>query len=66
LDRQAPKLLLNALESPQNVSAIEDQKLGNQTYPAAAFTQGSTKYIILFDRASKLPMAVRTRDEDNI
>jgi glyoxylase-like metal-dependent hydrolase (beta-lactamase superfamily II) len=64
--RGNPRLLLNALESPQNVSAIEDQKLGNQTHPAAAFTQGSTKYIILFDRTSKLPVAVRTRDEDNI
>ncbi len=64
--RGSPKLLLNALESPQNVSAIEDQKLGNQTLPAAVFTQGSTKYIILFDRTTKLPAAVRTRDEDNI
>src|SRR5580692_1242368 len=35
--RGNPRLVLNALESPQNVSAIEDQKLGNQTYPAAAF-----------------------------
>ena len=25
-----------------------------------------TKYIILFDRTTKLPVAVRTRDEDNI
>jgi glyoxylase-like metal-dependent hydrolase (beta-lactamase superfamily II) len=64
--RGSPKLLLSALDSPQNVSAIEDQKLGGQTYPAAAFTQGSNKYIILFDRTSKLPVAVRTRDEDNI
>jgi glyoxylase-like metal-dependent hydrolase (beta-lactamase superfamily II) len=60
------RLLLNALNSPQNVSAIEDQKLGNQTLPAAVYTQGPTKYIIIFDRTTKLPVAVRTRDEDNI
>ncbi len=48
------------------MSAIEDQKLGNQTLPAAVITQGPTKYIILFDRTTKLPAAVRTRDEDNI
>ena len=64
--RASIKLLLNALEAPQNVSAIEDQKLGDQTLPAAVFTQGSTKYIILFDRNTHLPVAVRTRDEDNI
>ena len=60
------KLLLNALDAPQNVSAIEDQKLGNQTLPAAVFTQGANKYIIMFDRTTKLPAAVRIRDEDNI
>jgi glyoxylase-like metal-dependent hydrolase (beta-lactamase superfamily II) len=64
--RSSVKLLLNAIDSPQSVSAIEDQKLGNQTLPAAVLTQGPTKYIILFDRTTKLPAAVRTRDEDNI
>src|SRR5215813_12425553 len=64
--RGSPKLLLNALDSPQSLSAIEDQKLDNQTLPAVVFTQGPTKYIIMFDRTTKLPAAVRTRDEDNI
>jgi glyoxylase-like metal-dependent hydrolase (beta-lactamase superfamily II) len=64
--RASPKLLLSALDSPQSLSAIEDQKLDNQTLPAVVFTQGPTKYIIMFDRTSKLPAAVRTRDEDNI
>jgi glyoxylase-like metal-dependent hydrolase (beta-lactamase superfamily II) len=64
--RGSPVLLLRALDAPQNLSAIEDQKLGNQTLPAVAFTSGPTKYIIMFDRATKLPAAVRTRDEDNI
>ena len=64
--RGAPQLLLRALESPQSVSAIADQKLGNQTLPAVQYTDGANKYIILFDRATKLPTAVRTLDQDNI
>ncbi len=48
------------------MSAIEDQKLGDQTLPAVVFTRGANKFIIMFDRATKLPAAVRTRDEDNI
>jgi glyoxylase-like metal-dependent hydrolase (beta-lactamase superfamily II) len=64
--RGSPKLLLAALDNPQNVSAIADQKLGNQTYPAVALASGPTKYIVLFDRTTKLPVAIRTRDEDNI
>src|SRR5215468_985435 len=64
--RGSPILLLRALDSPQSLSAIEDQKLGNQTLPAVVSTQGPTKYIIIFDRTTKLPAAVRTRDEDNI
>jgi len=64
--RRSPLLLLAALNAPQNVAAIEDQNLDNQTLPAVAFTAGPTRYIIMFDRATKLPVAVRTRDEDNI
>jgi glyoxylase-like metal-dependent hydrolase (beta-lactamase superfamily II) len=64
--RGSPVLLLRALDAPNNVSAIEDQKLGGQTLPAVAFTNGPTKYIIMFDRATRLPAAVRTLDEDNI
>jgi len=66
LRRSAPTLLLRVMESPQGVSAIEDQKLGDQTLPAVAYADGPNKYIIIFDRGTKLPAAVRTRDEDNI
>jgi len=64
--RGSPVLLLRAMDSPQNVSAIADQKLGNQTLPAVTYTEGPNKFIILFDRTTKLPAAIRTRDEDNI
>src|SRR5262245_50075364 len=66
LRRGSPALLLTALAAPQNVAAIEDQKLGDQTYPAAVITLGGVKYTVLFDRTTKLPAAVRTRDQDNI
>jgi hypothetical protein len=66
LTRESPGLLLAALEKPESVAAIEDQKLGDQTFPAVAFNDGTVRFIILFDRSTKLPAAVRTRDEDNI
>jgi glyoxylase-like metal-dependent hydrolase (beta-lactamase superfamily II) len=66
LVRESPRLLLSAFDHPENVAGIADQELGHQTYPAVAYTNGPTKFIILFDRATKLPAAVRTRDEDNI
>src|SRR5215471_870723 len=64
--RFSPKLMLFALDAPQALSPIEDQKLGNQSLPAVVFAQGPVKYIIMFDRTTHLPAAVRTRDEDNI
>jgi glyoxylase-like metal-dependent hydrolase (beta-lactamase superfamily II) len=59
--RQWPTLLTE----PGPVNAVADQELGGQSYPAVA-KDAMGKYIILFDRATKLPVAVRTRDEDNI
>ena len=64
--RASPRLLLLALDHPQDVSAAADQELDHKTYPAAAFAAGPWKFVILFDPATKLPVAVRTRDEDNI
>jgi len=66
LRRGSPALLLRGIDSPQSVSAIAEQKLGNQTLPAVVIDQGQFKYTVLFDRTTKLPAAVRTRDEDNI
>jgi glyoxylase-like metal-dependent hydrolase (beta-lactamase superfamily II) len=64
--RGSPVLLLRALDNPQAVSAIEEQRLGEVAHPAVAFNAGTTRYVILFDRVSKLPVAVRTRDDDHI
>jgi glyoxylase-like metal-dependent hydrolase (beta-lactamase superfamily II) len=66
LERAAPTLLLKALDAPQNVAALPDQKLGNTSLPAVTFTDRGTQYVILFDRTTHLPAAVRTRDDDNV
>ena len=66
LERASPRLLLNAMDDPNNVRAAEQEKLGKLTLPAVSFTEAGTKFTILFDRATHLPAAIRTRDDDNI
>jgi glyoxylase-like metal-dependent hydrolase (beta-lactamase superfamily II) len=66
LVREAPRLLVGALARPESVAAIADQELGHQSYPSVVITSGPNKFIVLFDKTTKLPVAVRTRDEDNI
>ena len=65
-ERASPRLLLAALDAPQKVAALADQAFGDTTLPAVAFTDHGTRYVILFDRTSHLPAAVRTRDDDNV
>jgi glyoxylase-like metal-dependent hydrolase (beta-lactamase superfamily II) len=64
--RGSPFLLLRALDNPRAITAIEDQRLNEVAHPAIAFHAGTTRYVVLFDRTSKLPVAVRTRDDDHI
>src|SRR6266567_4657816 len=66
LERASPRLLIHALDDPNNVRAAEQEKLGKLTLPAVSFTEAGTKFIVLFDRATHLPAAIRTRDDDNI
>jgi hypothetical protein len=66
LDRASPVLMLRALDAPQSVTALPDQSLGDATMPAVAFAHRGAKFTILFDRATHLPVAIRTRDDDNI
>jgi hypothetical protein len=64
--RSSPTLMLHAMEHPADVSSAGTQKLGGQEYPAAALKAGPYSFTILFDRTTKLPVAIRTRDDDNI
>jgi hypothetical protein len=69
--------LLEAAEAPERLEALPDQKLGGGPFhgafggvfpdvllPAVAFADGDTTFTILFDRATHLPRAIRTRDDD--
>lgn len=64
--RGAPTLMLYALEHPDDVSAMPPQKLDGQSLPAIGLKVAQYNYIVLFDKKTKLPAAVRTRDDDNI
>jgi hypothetical protein len=66
LERASPALLLRAMDNAKNITAAPDQKLGKGMYPAVNFTDGATKFTILFDPKTHLPAAIRTRDDDNI
>jgi glyoxylase-like metal-dependent hydrolase (beta-lactamase superfamily II) len=64
--RGSPMLMLYALEHPEAVSSAGMQKLGDQPLPAIALKVGQYNYTVLFDRKTKLPAAIRSRDDDNI
>ena len=79
LARSSPVLLLEAVDAPQKLRALPDQALGGGAYqggfggvfpsaplPAVAFAAGGTTFTILFDRATHLPAAIRTLDDDAI
>jgi len=66
LERASPRLLLRALDAPQSVTTPGDQKLGENVYPAVAIAERGTTFTVLFDRVTHLPVAVRTRDDDNV
>jgi hypothetical protein len=58
--------LVRALEAPQSISAMPDQKLGERSLPAVSIKGATATFIVLFDRTTHLPAAVRTRDADNV
>jgi glyoxylase-like metal-dependent hydrolase (beta-lactamase superfamily II) len=77
LERSSPVLLLKALDAPQQLTALPDQRLGGGAFdggfggifpavflPAVAFADGGTTFTILFDRTTHLPAAIRTLDDD--
>jgi glyoxylase-like metal-dependent hydrolase (beta-lactamase superfamily II) len=66
LKRASPRLLIDAMDDPSNVRAVEPERLGQQSLPTVAFADQGTNFTILFDRETHLPAAIRTRDDDNI
>ncbi|WMT79691.1 MBL fold metallo-hydrolase [Bradyrhizobium sp. Ash2021] len=66
LERASPTLLLKALAAPERLGVLKDQPFGADSLPAVTFDEGWTKFIILFDRQTHLPAAIRTIDDDNL
>ena len=66
LERASPRLLLKAMDNAANVRGVMPQQLGNRYFPAVSLMDGGTTFTILFDPATRLPAAIRTRDDDNI
>jgi glyoxylase-like metal-dependent hydrolase (beta-lactamase superfamily II) len=66
LERASPTLLLKALDAKQGLRPLANARLGNRQLLAIGFLQGGTDFSILLDPATRLPAAVRTRDDDNI
>jgi hypothetical protein len=66
LERASPRLALKAMDNPANVRAVMPQQLGNRFLSTVSLVDRGTTFFILFDPATKLPAAIRTRDDDNI
>jgi glyoxylase-like metal-dependent hydrolase (beta-lactamase superfamily II) len=65
-DRASPRLLIRALQDPQNISALPDQQAGERSLPAVSIKSDNRTFIVLFDPATKLPAVIRTRDADSV
>ena len=57
---ERPFIVLEMKRHPDRVSAVDDQKVGGKTYPAAQYRDDYGSYIVIFDPATNLPMRVRT------
>jgi glyoxylase-like metal-dependent hydrolase (beta-lactamase superfamily II) len=66
LERASPVLLLKLLDAKSGVRPLANERIGNKAYLAVGYTDGPTSFTILIDPQTKLPAAIRTRDDDNI
>jgi glyoxylase-like metal-dependent hydrolase (beta-lactamase superfamily II) len=64
--RTSPLLLLEMSKNPERVAAAGDVTVGGVAYPAVSYQAGTQTFIVMFDRATGLPVRVRTLDYDNI
>jgi len=65
-ERASPRLLVRALDAPDSISALPDQKIGDRSLPAVSIKTRAATFTVLFDRTTHLPAAIRTRDADNV
>jgi Metallo-beta-lactamase superfamily len=48
------------------VRPLANEKLGNKQFLAVGFSEAGVNFTVLLDPQTKLPVAIRTRDDDNI
>jgi glyoxylase-like metal-dependent hydrolase (beta-lactamase superfamily II) len=61
---ERPFIVLEMKRHPDRVSALGDQKVAGETYPAAQYRDAYGTFIVMFDAATHLPVRVRTMDWD--
>jgi hypothetical protein len=66
LARASPTLLLKALDNPTSVGFEGGVRVGQNVVPAISLRDGRTTFLIMFDRATKLPAIIRTVDYDPV
>ena len=66
LTRQSPRLLLDMKNDPKAVRAVAAQELDGKKLPAVQYDVRDWSFIVIFDPATGLPAAIRTRDGDRI
>jgi glyoxylase-like metal-dependent hydrolase (beta-lactamase superfamily II) len=66
LERISPILMLQAMEAKSGVRPLANELLNKRAMLAIGYQRGGTNFIILLDPATKLPAAIRTREDDNI
>src|SRR5258705_10058116 len=65
-ERASPRLLVRALQNPNSISPLPEQTAGGQLLPAVSIKAATGTFIVLFDRATNLPVVVRNREIDNV
>src|SRR5262249_57515210 len=65
-ERASPRLLVRALDAPDSISALPDQKIGDRSLPAVSIKSRAGTFTVLFDRTTHLPAIIRTRDADSV
>jgi len=66
LARASPTLLLQLLDPKSGMRPLANEKLGNKQFLAVGFSEAGVNFTVLLDPQTKLPVAIRTRDDDNI
>jgi glyoxylase-like metal-dependent hydrolase (beta-lactamase superfamily II) len=66
LQRIDPTLLLRMLEAKKGVRPLANELLGKTPMLAIGYASGPSNFTVLIDPKTKLPAAVRTRDDDSV